>query len=101
MKTKTRLVTGISWILISFLVTLPLGTLNITAFTIAASQSLWDAFWFSIAVVIIELIVVRLTLYSDKKINFKGKLSFYLIPIAAIVLFYLAIKNFVSPILTF
>lgn len=83
-------------LLISFLGTLPIGTLNSTAFYIAASQSVVDALWYAIAVVLVELLVVRVTLASDKKINFDGKLAFYLIPIGAILLFYLAIYSFIS-----
>lgn len=87
---------GISGLLISFLGTLPLGTLNITAFSVAASKNIYEAIWFAIAVVLVELVVVRLTLFGDKKINFNGKLSFYLIPLAALFLVYLAIQSFMA-----
>ena len=87
---------GIAGLLISFLGTLPLGTLNITAFHIAASKTISEALWFSIAVVLIELLVVRLTLMGDRRINFNGKLSFYLLPMAIALLLYLAISSFIA-----
>ncbi len=85
-----------SGLLISFLGTLPIGTLNITAFQIAASKSITDAVIFALAVVLIELIVVRITLIGAKKINLNGKLSFYLFPLGVALLLYLAISSFMS-----
>lgn len=82
--------------LISFLGTLPVGTLNSTAFQIAAFQNLNDALWFALAVVFVELVVVRITLAYAKKINFDHKFFLYALPIAASLLLYLAIFNFVS-----
>lgn len=87
---------GLYGFLISFLGTLPLGTINITAFNIAASTTLNDAVWFSIAVVLVELVVVLFTLIGNEKINFEGKLSFYLIPIGAAVLLYMAVHSFMA-----
>jgi len=87
---------GFYGFLISFLGTLPLGTLNITAFNIAASTTINDAIWFSIAVVLVELVVVLFTLIGNEKINFEGKLSFYLIPIGAVVLLYMAVHSFMT-----
>lgn len=85
-----------SGLVISLLGTLPLGTLNITAFSIAASKSLGQALWFAIAVVLIESMAVRLTLLGDKRINFNGKLSLYLIPAAVLLLLYLSISSFMA-----
>lgn len=93
---KANLKTAMSGFLISFLGTLPVGTLTITAFNVAATKSVNDAIWYAAAVVLVELIVVRLTLMGDKKINFDGKLSFYLMPIGAIVLFCIAIYTFMA-----
>ncbi len=86
----------IAGFVISFLGSLPLGTLNITAFNVAASKSTNDAIGFAIAAVVVELIVVRLTLLGDKKIKFNDKLSFYVIPVAVALLIYLAISSFMA-----
>ena len=83
--------TGSLGLLISFLGSLPIGTLNITAFYIASNQSTYDALWFAFAVVTVELIVVRFTLWGDRKISFDKKLFSYLLPVAAIVLLYLSL----------
>jgi threonine/homoserine/homoserine lactone efflux protein len=85
-----------SGLLISFLGTLPLGTLNITAFQIAASQNVNEAIVFAIAVIIVELIVVLITLYGAKKINFSSKLFFYMLPLGVFLLTHLAILSFTS-----
>ncbi|WP_394750928.1 LysE family transporter [Spongiimicrobium salis] len=83
-------------LLISFLGTLPFGTLNITAFHLSASKSVSEAFIYVTAVVLVELIVVRLTLMGDSKINFEGKWSFYVLPLGVLLLMYLAISSFIS-----
>nr|WP_299174680.1 LysE family transporter [uncultured Allomuricauda sp.] len=87
---------GFSGLLVSFLGALPLGTLNITAFDIAASQSLTSAMWFATAVVLVELIVVRLTLFGNERLQFGEKLSNYLIPFGIVLLLYLAITSFMA-----
>lgn len=87
---------GFYGFLISFLGTLPLGTINITAFNIAASTTINDAVWFIVAVVFVELLIVLLTLIGNEKINFEGKLSLYLIPIGAAVLLYMAVHSFIT-----
>ncbi|WP_190811364.1 LysE family transporter [Flagellimonas sp. S3867] len=87
---------GFSGLLVSFLGALPLGTLNITAFDIAASQSLVSAIWFAVAVVLVELIVVRLTLFGNEKLQFGEKMSNYLIPFGIILLLYLAVTSFMA-----
>lgn len=87
---------GFSGLLVSFLGALPLGTLNITAFNIAASQSLASAMWFALAVVLVELILVRLTLFGNERLQFGEKLSYYLIPFGIVLLLYLAITSFMA-----
>ena len=82
--------------LISFLGALPPGTLNITAFNIAASGGINEALWFAFAVILVELIVVKITLMGSKKINFDGKWSFYIMPIGIVLLVYLAISSFMK-----
>jgi|UPI00055B574E threonine/homoserine/homoserine lactone efflux protein len=85
-----------SGLLISFLGALPLGTLNLTAFDIAASQDLVSALWFSVAVVLVELIVVRLTLFGNERLQLSDKLMIYLLPLGILLLLYLSITSFVD-----
>lgn len=82
--------------IISFLGSLPLGTLNITTFHIAASQSIEEAILFAIAVVLVELVVVRITLTAGHKIDFSNKLFSYVLPMAIILLMYLGVSSFIS-----
>lgn len=87
---------ALSGFLISFVGTLPIGTLNSTAFQIAALQSVHAALGFALAVVLVELVVVRITLAYANKINFSSKLFLYVLPIAVTLLLYLAFSSFVS-----
>ena len=87
---------ALSGFLISFVGTLPVGTLNSMAFQIAALQNVHAALSFAIAVVLVELVVVRITLSYANKINFSSKFFLYVIPIAVALLLYLAFSSFVS-----
>ncbi|WP_321251595.1 hypothetical protein [Psychroserpens sp.] len=90
-RTIKILLTGLG---ISFFGALPFGTLNITAFQIAASKSISEGVLFAFAVVFVEIVVVRLTLISFVKKDFSKKLSFYLYPIAILLITYLSLVNF-------
>ena len=81
-------------ILVSFLGALPLGTLNLTAFEIAASQGLMSALWFALAVILVELTIVRLTLLGNEHLQLGEKLSSYLLPLGILLLLYLATTSF-------
>ncbi|MFK5878918.1 MAG: LysE family transporter [Flavobacteriaceae bacterium] len=87
---------ALTGLLISFLGSLPFGTLNITAFNIAVTQNINDAILFAFAVVFIELLAVLLTLKGANKINFKSKIFYYVSPLAIILLLYLAVSSFVT-----
>jgi threonine/homoserine/homoserine lactone efflux protein len=82
--------------LISFLGTLPFGTLNITAFQIAVTRNIKEAFVFVLATIIVELIVVRLTLSPVLKLRINSKWQFYMFPLAIALLLYLAVTEFRS-----
>ena len=82
--------------LISLLGALPLGTLNITAFDIAASQGVQNALVFAIAALSVELAYVRLTLWGSEKMVVEEKWLMILLPLGALVLLYLAITNFMQ-----
>ncbi|MDY8134533.1 LysE family transporter [Aquimarina sp. 2201CG5-10] len=86
----------LSGFLISFLGSLPPGILNVTAFQIAASQGVSKALVFACAVVLIELIIVLLILGGIKRFKIKTKNYLYLLLIAVILLFYLAVSKFME-----
>jgi threonine/homoserine/homoserine lactone efflux protein len=88
----------LSGLLISFLGSLPFGTLNTTAFQIAALQGINNALFFALAVVLIELIVVRITLIHANKIDFQSKLFYYVLPITIVLLIYLSVSSFMSSV---
>jgi threonine/homoserine/homoserine lactone efflux protein len=94
MKTRKLLKVYFAGFLISFLGTLPLGTLNITAFQIAINQNITEAFLFSLAAIIVELIVVRITLSQVLKFKINQKWQLYIFPLAITLLVYLAVSNF-------
>ena len=81
-------------LLISWLGALPLGTLNITAFDIAASQGVENAFLFALAAIFVELMYVRLTLWGSSKIVINEKWLTYILPLGALLLAYLALTSF-------
>ncbi|MEM1337322.1 MAG: LysE family transporter [Bacteroidota bacterium] len=81
-------------LLISWLGALPLGTLNITAFDIAASQNVQNALLFALSAVVIELLYVRLSLWGSSKISMNQRWISYLLPAGALLLAYLAIGSF-------
>lgn len=87
---------GFFGLLISLLGALPLGTLNITAFDIAASQSILNALLFAFAAIAIELVYVRITLWGSQKIHFNNRFLYYLIPLALVFLLYLSISSFMA-----
>ena len=82
-----------SGLLISFLGALPLGSLNITAFDISASQSVYNALLFSFAAIFVELFYVRLTLWGSKKIVLEGKKLYIVLSLAISLLLYLSISS--------
>lgn len=84
----------VAGMLISFVGALPLGSLNITAFDIAAGQGMVAALEFSLAAILVELIYVRLTLLGNEKLVLGNKFALYALPIAAALLLYLAITSF-------
>jgi len=81
---------------ISFLGSLPPGTLNITAFEIAASQNQNQAIIFTVGAVLIEMLVIWMLLKPSGRIKVSDRFLFYLFPVTIIFLLYLAISNFVS-----
>lgn len=87
---------GLAGLLISFLGALPFGTLNLTAFDISATQGLEAAYGFALAVVLVELAVVRLTLFGSKRLQFGERAIPYLMPLGILMLLYLSIASFLD-----
>ncbi len=85
-----------SGLLISFLGSLPLGTLNTTAFQIAASQNIGQAIVFVLAAIFVEIIAVVITLTQSHRISYNSKALSYLFPVAVALLIYLSVSNFAS-----
>ena len=90
-RTIKILLTGL---VISFFGSLPLGTLNITAFQIANSKSIFEGILFAFAVVFVEIFVVRLTLITFIKKDLLKSFSCYLYPISILLITYLSLINF-------
>ena len=90
-RTIKILLTGL---VISFFGSLPLGTLNITAFQIANSKSIFEGILFAFTVVFVEIFVVRLTLITFIKKDLLKSFSFYLYPISILLITYLSLINF-------
>ncbi len=76
---------------ISFLGSLPLGTLNVTAMQIGVQENLLNALYFAIGAVLVEIIYVRISLVGiewirkhQKIMNLMGWISFFVILAMAI-----------------
>ncbi|MGB8191604.1 MAG: LysE family transporter, partial [Chitinophagaceae bacterium] len=54
----------VTGLFISFLGTLPLGTMNIAAMQISVTDGLRPAFYFALGVLLIEIVYVRLSLVA-------------------------------------
>lgn len=93
---SSRFIIWTSGLLISFLGTLPAGTLNLTAFQLAAGNGAGPAMLFVYGVIIIELTAVIITLFAVQKINFEKPYFRLLIPAAVLFLFYLAFINLIA-----
>ncbi len=86
--------------LISWLGALPLGTLNVTAFDLAASKGFSAAFTFAVAAILVELFYVRLSLWGAKKVVIGAQWISRLLLLGCFFLLYLAISNWMIPIMT-
>jgi threonine/homoserine/homoserine lactone efflux protein len=87
---------GLAGWVVSFLGTLPVGTLTITAFRMAAAQRWPDALWFTAGVVLVELLVVRLALAGNRWVNLRHPWFAYLLGPAVLLLCWLAFDSFRS-----
>ncbi|MGL6266881.1 MAG: LysE family translocator [Chitinophagaceae bacterium] len=79
---------------ISFLGTLPLGTLNISAMQISVSDGIRPALYFASGALLVEIIYVRLSLVAMNWVRHQRRLLFALEWITLLVLAALSISSF-------
>ena len=83
---------------ISFLGTLPLGTLNISAMQIAVSDGLLPAFYFAFGVLWVEMVYVRISLVAMDWVRNRKKLFIVLEWITLLIIIALAVASFYTAI---
>lgn len=83
-------------LLISFLGTLPMGTLNIMAMQISVQESIMQAFYFSMGCILIEIFYVRLSLVGISWIRKQAKIMKVMEWITLGILIALAIGSFLA-----
>jgi threonine/homoserine/homoserine lactone efflux protein len=86
----------ITGLFISFLGTLPLGTMNIAAMQISVSDGLRPALYFAAGVLIVEIIYVRLSLVAMSWIRKNQRLFKILEWVTLLIIVALAISSFVA-----
>jgi threonine/homoserine/homoserine lactone efflux protein len=86
----------ITGMMISFLGTLPLGTLNIAAMQISVSDGVRPAINFVIGVLIVEMIYVRISLVAMKWIIKNKRLFRWLEWISILIVLALAVSSFIA-----
>ena len=80
---------GISW-----LGTLPLGTLNVAAMQVSVSEGLLQGIFFSLGVAFVEVLYVRLSVVGIKWIMKRARLLYYLEWAAVVIVLLLAAGSF-------
>lgn len=83
-------------LLISFLGSLPLGTMNVTITQISVQRGVVDGFAFAIGSMIIEVIIVRIALVSMKWLARQHKLFRFLEYVTTSIILFLAITSFIA-----
>jgi threonine/homoserine/homoserine lactone efflux protein len=93
----TKLIKIFFWgLMISFLGSLPLGTLNIAAMQIGIQESIKDAMYFSIGSLLVEMIYVRISLVGIDWVRKQGKLMKAMEWITLIIIIALAAGSFIA-----
>ena len=82
--------------LVSFLGSLPLGTLNVAAMQIGIQESLQNALWFSLGSLLVEMAYVRLSLVGIAWVRKQQKLMKVMEWITLAIIIALAIGSFVA-----
>jgi len=92
-----KLVKIFTWgLVISFLGSLPLGTLNIAAMQIGIQESITDAIWFSFGSLLVEMVYVRISLVGIDWVRKQEKLMKIMEWITLAIILALAIGSFIS-----
>jgi threonine/homoserine/homoserine lactone efflux protein len=81
-------------LLISFLGTLPLGTLNVLAAKMAVEEGIGPAIWFSLGALIVEMVYVRLSLVAMDRILRQRRWLRILENLTVIIILLLAFGSF-------
>ena len=83
-------------LLISFLGSLPLGTLNVAAMQIGIQESITDALWFSFGSLLVEMVYVRLSLIGIDWVRRQEKLMMVMEWVTLAIIVALAVGSFIS-----
>ncbi|MET3885851.1 threonine/homoserine/homoserine lactone efflux protein [Chitinophagaceae bacterium OAS944] len=81
---------------ISFLGTLPLGTLNVAAMQISVSDGISPAIYFSIGALLVEIIYVRISLVAMDWVQRQQRFFNFLQWFTVLIIAALAVSNFVA-----
>ena len=81
---------------ISFLGSLPLGTLNVAAMQIGIQESIHEAIWFSLGSLMVEMLYVRLSLVGIDWVRKQSKLMKWMEWITLAIIVALAVGSFVA-----
>lgn len=92
-----KIITIFFWgLMISFLGSLPLGTLNIAAMQIGIQESITDAMYFSIGSLLVEMVYVRISLVGIDWVRKQAKLMKAMEWITLGIIIALAVGSFVA-----
>lgn len=92
-----KIITIFLWgLMISFLGSLPLGTLNIAAMQIGIQESIRDAMYFSIGSLLVEMIYVRISLVGIDWVRKQAKLMKAMEWITLAIIIALAVGSFIA-----
>lgn len=92
-----KLVKVFFWgMMISFLGSLPLGTLNVAAMQIGIQESIVEAMWFSLGSLLVEMIYVRLSLVGIDWVRKQAKLMKIMEWVTLAIIVALAIGSFLA-----
>jgi threonine/homoserine/homoserine lactone efflux protein len=92
-----KIITIFLWgLMISFLGSLPLGTLNIAAMQIGIQESITDAMYFSIGSLLVEMIYVRISLVGIDWVRKQAKLMKAMEWITLVIIIALAAGSFIA-----
>ncbi len=83
-------------LMISFLGSLPLGTLNVAAMQIGIQESIKDALYFSIGSLLVEMVYVRISLVGIDWVRKQGKLMKVMEWVTLAIIIALAVGSFIA-----